>query len=294
MTIVASIITSVGYDLKFTSSESTARTNELIAYMNRCLSGMIAPVLARFKSDLGMKEWTTTESTAYTPKYTLPTDFNSFYALYARTYEHAGTLASAASSTALTLDSSASSTNDAYNGMILRLTSGTYADQQRYVTDYVGSTVTATTMAFGGTPSTDTFVIVKPWTADDELQQVEYDEYASDYTETATDPEVYSLLTDTSLLIGPCPDTATVVFYGLYFYKPSALSSSSDTLPYNGIFDEVVRGYVTQLALLRDEYNVSVEEALRGRVEQDVITIIKDRVRRKPGGGQSKIRGSDD
>lgn len=294
MTAVSSIITSVGYDLKLTSTESTARTNELISYMNRCISNLIAPVLARFKSDLGMKEWTTTESTAYTPKYTLPTDFNSFYALYARTYEHAGTLASAASSSSLVLDSSASSTDDAYNGMVLRLTSGTYADQQRYITDYTGSTVTATTVAFGGTPSTNTFVIVEPWTADDELQQVEYDEYASDYTGTATSPEVYCLLTDTSLLVGPCPDTATVVFYGLYFYKPTALTATTDSLPYNGIFDEVIRGYVSQMALLRDEYNVSVEDAMRARAEQDVVSIVKDRLRRKPGGGQSKIRGSED
>jgi hypothetical protein len=294
MTTVSSIITSVGYDLKLTSTEATARTNELISYMNRCISGFIIPLLARFKSDLGMKEWTTTESTAYLPKYTLPTDFYSFYALYAKIYEHAGTLVSAASSSSMVLDTDASTTDDAYNGMILRLTSGTYADEQRYITDYTGSTYTATTVAFTSTPSTNTFVIVEPFTADDELQQVEMDEFNSDYTKTAESPEVYSILTNTSLMIGPCPDTATVVFHGLYFYKPTALSATTDTLPFHGAFDETIRVYTTQMALLRDEYNVSVEESIRNRIDQDLISIIKERVRRKPGVGQSKMRGSED
>ena len=294
MTTVSSIITSVGYDVKMTSTESTARTNELIAYMNRCINAFLVPLLARFKSDLGRKEWTTTESTAYLPKYTLPTDFYSFYALYAKEYEHAGTLVSAASSSSMVLDTDASTTDDAYNGMILRLTSGTYADEQRYITNYTGSTYTATTSAFSGTPSTDTFVIVSPFTADDELTQVEIDEFNSDYTDTADSPEVYSFLDSTTLMIGPCPNAADVVFYGLYFYKPTALSTTADSLPFHGVFDEVIRTYTTQMALLRDEYNVSVEESLKSRIDQDAISIIKDRVRRKPGGGQSKIRGSED
>ena len=228
MTAVSSIITSVGYDLKLTTAEATSRTNELISYMNRCITNIIVPTLARFKSDLGMKEWTTTECTAYTPKYTLPTDFYSFYALYAKEYEHAGTLASAASATSVTLASTASSTNDAYNGMLFRLTSGTYADVQRYITDYVGATVTATlSSSAGGTPGTDTYVIVEPFTADDELTQVEVSELNEDYTETSDCPEVYALLTDTSLMLGPCPDSATVVLHGLYYYRPTALTATT-------------------------------------------------------------------
>jgi hypothetical protein len=294
MTTVSSIITSAAYDLTLTTAAQTSRTNELIEYMNRCINNHITPNLARFKSDMGMKEWTTDESTAYNPKYTLPTDWISAYAVYAKVYEHAGTLVSAASSSSMVLDALASSTDDAYNGYVIRLTSGTYGNTQRYITDYTGSTKTATTVAFGGTPSTDTFVIVEPWTSDDELTQVEYDEWASDYTDTADCPEVYCPMTDTSILFGPAPDTATVVFYGLYFYRPEALDATTDTLPYNGLFDDIIRAYVTQCAMLRDEYNVSVEETMRSRVEADIITIIRERVRRKPGGGQSKIRGSND
>ena len=294
MTAVSSIITSVGYDLKLSTTDATARTNELISYMNRIIQNAIVPLLARFKSDMGMKEWTTTESTAYTPLYTLPTDFRSFYALYARVCEHTGNLASASSAVSLTLDSLASSVNDTYNGMLLRLTSGTYADQQRYITDYVGSTLTATTAAFGGTPGTDGFLIVDRFTQDDELTQVEYDELVLDYTDTADEPEVYSLLTDTSMMVGPTPNSGTVVFYGLYFYAPAALTATTDTLPYNGIFDDLIRVYTSQLGLLRDEYNVSVEETIRSRMEADIISIIRERSRRKPGGGQSKIRGSND
>ena len=294
MTAVSSIITSVGYDLKLSTTDATSRTNELISYMNRIIQNAIVPSLARFKSDMGMKEWTTTESTAYTPLYTLPTDFRSFYALYARVYEHAGALAAAGSSTSMTLDSLASATDDTYNGMLLRLVSGTYADQQRYITDYAGTTKVATTSAFGGTPSTDNFVIVDRFTADDELVQVEYDELALDYTDVADEPEVYSLMTDTSLMVGPTPNSSTVVFYGLYFYAPAALTATTDTLPYNGIFDDLIRVYTSQLGMLRDEYNVSVEETIRSRMEADIISIIRERSRRKPGGGQSKIRGSND
>jgi hypothetical protein len=293
-TLASSIITSVGYDLKLSATDSTARTNEFLSYMNRIIQNDIVPLLSRFKSDLGMKEWTTTESSAYNPKYTLPTDFRSMYALYAKAYEITGTLSSAASATSLVLGSAGSSSDDVYNGYLLRLTSGTYADQQRYITDYVGSTTTATTVAFGGTPSTDTYVVVEPFTADDELTQVEYDEYAQDYTDDADEPEVYTLMTDTSILIGPVPNSAEVVLYGLYFHAPAALTAATDAMPYNGIFDELIRLYTSQLGLLRDEYNVSVEEAIRGRMEVDIVSIIRERSRRKPGGGQSRIRGSRD
>jgi hypothetical protein len=295
MTLASSIITSVGYDLKLSTTDATARTNELINYMNRIIQNAIVPALARFKSDMGMKEWTTTESSVNNPKYSLPSDFRSFYALYGKTREHGGALASAASSSSLTLDSSASSSDDTYNGMIMRLTSGTYADTQRYITDYTGSSVTASTVAFAGTPGiADTFVIVEPFTAADELTQVEMDEYNLDYTTSAEEPEVYSLLTDTSVMIGPCPDSSTVVFYGLYFYAPAAMTAGTDTLPFNGIFDELIRTYTAQMGMLRDEYNVSVEETVRSRLEADIISIIRERSRRKPGGGQSRIRGSRD
>jgi hypothetical protein len=124
--------------------------------------------------------------------------------------------------------------------------------------------------------------------------QVEYDELALDYTDVADEPEVYSLMTDTSLMVGPTPNSSTVVFYGLYFYAPAALAATTDTLPYNGIFDDLIRVYTSQLGMLRDEYNVSVEETIRSRMEADIISIIRERSRRKPGGGQSKIRGSND
>jgi hypothetical protein len=85
-----------------------------------------------------------------------------------------------------------------------------------------------------------------------------------------------------------------VVLYGLYYYKPTALTSTTESLPYHTLFDGVIRSYVAQMMMLRDEYNVSVEEAIRNRIEAEVVGVIKDRVRRKPGGGQSKIRGSND
>lgn len=60
-----------------------------------------------------------------------------------------GSLQSATSTTAV-LATSASSTNDLYNYALLKLTGGTGAGQTAVITDYVGSTRTATTFCLGG------------------------------------------------------------------------------------------------------------------------------------------------
>lgn len=296
MTTATNIITSVTYDLKMTSTEVTARTSELIDYINRCSTNVITPMLVRMKSDLGVKAWTTTETTAYVPEYTLPTDFLSFYALYARTREHGGALASAASATSMTLDSDASDEDDTYNGMLFRMTSGDEADEQRYITDYDGDTVTATlSAALSGTPSaTETFVIFKRPSNDDELVQMEVSELNEDYSETATEPEAYALSTETSLMLGPCPTTATVVLYGLYYYKHAALTAGANSLVLSEVFDEVVRQYVTESALLRDEYDVRAERDMTARYQDAVVSIIRERSRKKPMSAQSPIWGSRD
>lgn len=295
MTAASTILTDVGYDLKLTSAKATTRQAELLSYMNRIIRFAIAPTLVRFKSDLGMTEWTTTETTAYLPRYSLPSGFLSFYILYCIKEEHSGSLASAGSSTSITLDSNASDSDDFYNGYIVRLTSGTYADAQSFIVDYAGSSVTATcSPAFSGTPSTDSFKIFKRPAQEDELVQVELALLNSDYTGNADYPEVYAIDRSSYIVLGPTPDGDDLVLYGWYFSIPSALTASTSTLPYNDLFNDIIRAYTTEMGLNRDEYNVKFEEAIRRNIEADVISILRERARNKPAGHQAKIVGSND
>lgn len=68
--------------------------------------------------------------------------------------------AQAGSSTTITLDASASATNDLYNKAGIVITGGTGAGQVRSIADYVGSTKVATVNSWATTPdATSTFVI---------------------------------------------------------------------------------------------------------------------------------------
>lgn len=63
----------------------------------------------------------------------------------------------------LTLDASASATDDFYNGCLVRLVGGTGAGQVRLISDYVGSTKVATVHPdWETTPSTDTIFHIQP------------------------------------------------------------------------------------------------------------------------------------
>jgi hypothetical protein len=71
--------------------------------------------------------------------------------------------AQAGGATTITLDSSASATNDLYNGHWISLYYGTGAGQTRRITDYVGSTKVATVdSAWVTNPSSDTIFAVHP------------------------------------------------------------------------------------------------------------------------------------
>jgi subtilisin-like proprotein convertase family protein len=72
---------------------------------------------------------------------------------------HAGTLRSATSTTAV-LDAGASSTDNAYTGQILNITGGTGVGQSEAITGYTGATMTATVAGWAVVPdSTSTFTI---------------------------------------------------------------------------------------------------------------------------------------
>jgi hypothetical protein len=293
MTAVSTILTDVAYDLKLSSTEQTSRQAELISYMNRIIRNGITPTLMRFDSDYGMKEWTTTEASAYVREYSLPSDFVSFSALWCIEEQDSGALAAAASGTSVTLASTASSSDDTYNGYLFRLTSGTYADEQTNVSDYAGSTRVATlSPTLSGTPSTDNYVIFDGPVEGDELIQMGLSELYNEYGSNTSKPAAYALDRNANLVVGGIPNTDDLVFFGLYFYLPTLLTTTTDTLPYNDIFDEIVRAYTSEIGMLRDEYNIQVEEMLMARIQADVASVMRYRVKGKPHPGQSKIMGS--
>jgi hypothetical protein len=227
-------------------------------------------------------------------EYTLPTDFISFSALWCIEEQDSGALTAAASGTSVTLASSAVASADAYNGYLFRLTSGTYADEQTNISDYAATRVATLSPTLSGTPSTDNYVIFDGPVEGDELIQMSMAELYNEYGSNTSKPAAYALDRNTNLVVGGIPNTDDLVFFGLYFYLPALLTATTDTLPYNAIFDEVVRAYTSEIGMLRDEYNIQVEEMLMARIQADVASVMRYRSKGKPHPGQSKIVGSDE
>ena len=105
----------------------------------------------------------------------------------------------------ITLDASASATNDIYNRRSILLTGGTGAGQIRTITDYVGSTKVATVgVAWSTNPdATTTFDIQKDWV--DDLEQ-RFDFIAAEYTSNSND----DLVDGTATLIDGLKDIVIV------------------------------------------------------------------------------------
>ena len=74
---------------------------------------------------------------------------------------HTGT-AQAGSTTTITLASTASATNDIYNGMTVYLSSGTGSGQIKVITDYVGATKVATVSTWTTNPASNSVYEVMP------------------------------------------------------------------------------------------------------------------------------------
>jgi hypothetical protein len=93
--------------------------------------------------------------------------------LTASTTHHDSGAAQAGTSTTITLKSTASATDDIYNGMYVTITSGTGAGQIRIIEDYVGSTKVATvTPAWTVTPNGTSNYSVTTWTTESVNQYV--------------------------------------------------------------------------------------------------------------------------
>ncbi len=221
----------------------------------------------------------------------LPSSFLAMHSLYCVDSYHSGT-ASAGGSTSITLESGASTSNDTYNAMLIRIYGGTGADQQKTITDYVGSTLVATVDSTWDTnPSSDsTYIVFEQPTEGDELKQREPDFIRSEYNDTGA-VEAYAI-EGTNILLGNIPDSTTRVLQGWYWAIPTALSSTSDTVPFNAFFDWVIIEYATMRALNRDEYNVQMEMGLVAEAISGVTSIL--RLRKSRTDRQPKIAGSED
>lgn len=73
--------------------------------------------------------------------------------------------AQAGASTTITLDASASATDNFYNNTFIFITGGTGAGQSRIISAYVGSTKVATVSAWAVTPSSDSVFVILPFGA---------------------------------------------------------------------------------------------------------------------------------
>jgi hypothetical protein len=93
--------------------------------------------------------------------------------LTASTTHHDSGVAQAGSSTTITLKSTASATNDIYNGMYVTITSGTGSGQTRLIEDYVGSTKVATVdVAWATAPNNTSNYEITTWTTQSVNQYV--------------------------------------------------------------------------------------------------------------------------
>lgn len=270
-TAVSSILTSIKDDLKLSG---TGRDNELIRYINRACKMIVAPMLIRHRSDMGWTEWVATETTANIRRYALPSGFVSFYELYLLDVEHSGTLA-AGGTTSVTLDADAATSDDTYNGYLLRTTGGTAADQQTVITDYNGTTLVASlSPTITLTDATTTFAIFTHPRSEDRLVRRDLDWVNRNVGTTIGEPTCYALDGD-YIVLGPAIPDDTYILWGYYYSMPTSLTATTDLLPYSPIFDEIVRDYATERAMNRDEYNVDRErmflEEMNGAVAEILV-----------------------
>ena len=289
MATVSTLLSSIKDDLKIHSNDTT-RDAELIRYMNRILQGLIAPQLLRFRSDIGRTEWVTDETAANIRRHTPPTGLLVFGDIWCVEIDHSGTMA-AGGTVSSTLDSGASSSDDAYNALLLRTTGGTGPNQQTQVYDYTGSTrVALFSPTLTSTTGADTaFAIFDPANAGGGvLTQRSLTEITQSYTGTGK-PTAYAL-DGSSLILGPTPDDIYVL-WGYYWGIPTSLTATGDTVPYSSIFDHVVVESVSLYALKRDEYNISIEAAMRDMVDSEVAAIL---TRRGDQRAHLPLRGMED
>lgn len=102
------------------------------------------------------------------------------------------------------------------------------------------------------------------------------DEYIANGYNTATTVGTagsYMINGTTLYLFGDIPNAASTLY--LWYYSiPTAFTATTDTMPYNGLFDQVWRQFVSLLLLNRDEYSADFESSLLKTCEVDVLRAV--------------------
>ncbi len=89
---------------------------------------------------------------------------------------------------------------------------------------------------------------------------------------TTTEEEPTKFYTDaTNITFRPVPDTVYTIYH--YYYKiPTALALSS-TMPFNDLFNQMLRQFVSSMAMNRDEYSIEFETGLFQILEKQASDI---------------------
>ena len=288
MSVASTLTTWIKDDIK---ESGTGRDGELLRYMNRVIQKAIVPTLIRFQSTIGITEWNSDEVTENVREVAMPTGCLAIRDLYCIDSEEDGT-AQAGTNTTITLASDASSSDDAYNSRQVRIYGGTGDGQQKIITDYVGSTTVATVNSAWTTnpDSTSTYIVFKEPSRSNRLKQREPDWVRENHSSTGK-PQYFGI-DDTNIVLGNIPDSTVRVLWGWYYKYPTSLTATTDTVPYNGIFDHVITEYTTMRALNRDEYNTNIEQGLLSEAIDGISGILA--VRRSRTDRQPRLAGSED
>lgn len=157
--------------------------------------------------------------------------------------------AQAGASGSITLDASASASDDFYNNTFIQITGGTGAGQARFISDYVGSTKVATVNANWVTnPSSDSTFIIWPFgtlpgasapTAA-EVADAVWDEATSGHTTSGTFGEQCKTDIDAILV-----DTAEIGAAGAGLTEAGGTGDQLTAVPWNAAWDAEVQSEVT-------------------------------------------------
>lgn len=123
-------------------------------------------------------------------------------------------------------------------------------------------------------------------------QAVQISSTATLPTGLATDTTYYVIAaSSTTLQLATTRDRALLGVAIDFSTAGSGTLTLTDVVPFEGLFDGIIRQYTTAMALNRDEYKVNFEAALVAQINQHIFDLMSNR-KVKPGGRQAPYRRS--
>jgi hypothetical protein len=111
----------------------------------------------------------------------------------------------------------------------------------------------------------------------------------TELTYTSSGDPVYYKVRGTKLYVVPTTATAYTV-KGDYFQKPTALTSSTSTLPFNELFDDVIAEYIMRFFRKGAERGIEGDRLLREFLIENVDLIVTKYDRKAPEGFPQAIQ----